>query len=242
MGNVNSTPVISQCKSAVQAINGDKNGALQTQIDFSKHCVIVSQIRSGVQLCTGKKEDALQTQIEYGSGIDAIPIFSQVKSLIQFATGDRNAALETQDKFSKECVLVSQVRSIVEACSGNVEGAKETQKQFLKGPGLAHAAVFSSFAITPFAASASVSNFGFTPGGIESASHAAALMASYSGYVPKGSLCAILQSFGAAGMPTSISVALSSLSALSVTAAVAAAKPLLENTHELSPVEKISQD
>ncbi|CAG8674322.1 9012_t:CDS:2, partial [Paraglomus occultum] len=43
---------------------------------------------------------------------------------------------------------------------------------------------------------------GFTTAGITAGSWAATIMASYAGYVPAGSACAVLQSIGAAGLGT----------------------------------------
>ena len=45
--------VISQVKSAVQVAIGDKDGAKETQINFTKNCPIVSQATSLVQALNG---------------------------------------------------------------------------------------------------------------------------------------------------------------------------------------------
>lgn len=50
MGSVDSIPVISQVKSAVQAIAGDTAGAKKTQENFLNGCPVVSQVKSLVQV------------------------------------------------------------------------------------------------------------------------------------------------------------------------------------------------
>ena len=45
MGNVDSTPGISQLKSVVQTATGDVEGALETQENFIKRCPVVSQVK-----------------------------------------------------------------------------------------------------------------------------------------------------------------------------------------------------
>ena len=70
MGNTDSLPVISQAKSAVQAIAGDSEGALQTQKNFVKGCPVISQ---GVALgaaIAGHTEYAKETQIYFGKKFD----------------------------------------------------------------------------------------------------------------------------------------------------------------------------
>ncbi|KAF9345208.1 hypothetical protein BGX26_003399, partial [Mortierella sp. AD094] len=64
-------------------------------------------------------------------------------------------------------------------------------------------AVFSTIAVAavaPFVFVGAVSAFGFGAAGIVGGSPAAAFMASYGGAVSSGSLCATLQSIGAAGL------------------------------------------
>ncbi|MCO5605417.1 hypothetical protein L7F22_059601 [Adiantum nelumboides] len=62
-------------------------------------------------------------------------------------------------------------------------------------------------AVLPIAVPAAVAAAGFGAGGITAGTWAAGLMASYGGAVPVGSLCATLQSVGAAGLATSTVVA-----------------------------------
>ena len=46
MGNTDSIPVASQVKSLCQSIAGDNEGALETQVNFSKGWPVVSQVVS----------------------------------------------------------------------------------------------------------------------------------------------------------------------------------------------------
>jgi hypothetical protein len=130
MGNVNTIPVVSQIKSAMEAIKGNLDAASETQEEFSKKCIIVSQVRSAVEACCGDFDAATKTQIEFASQIDAVPVLSQIKSAVQAGIGDHQEALETQEKFSKRCIVVSQVRSAVEACCGDFDAATKTQIEF----------------------------------------------------------------------------------------------------------------
>lgn len=102
MGNINTIPIVSQIKSAVQAFKGNKEGAKDTQIDFSRKCIIVSQFRSLAEVSCGRFDDALETQTIFGSQIDAVPVLSQIKSAVQAGYGDKQAARETQKIFCRE--------------------------------------------------------------------------------------------------------------------------------------------
>lgn len=72
MGNINTVPVISQIKSAVEACGGDLEAASRTQEEFSRKCIVVSQIRSAVEAGLGNFEAALETQIVFASEIDKL--------------------------------------------------------------------------------------------------------------------------------------------------------------------------
>ncbi|KNC84704.1 hypothetical protein SARC_03079 [Sphaeroforma arctica JP610] len=65
MGNVDSVPIVSQAKSAVQACHGDMDGATRTQENFSKQCVIISQVRSAIEVSMGDTDAATATQLEF---------------------------------------------------------------------------------------------------------------------------------------------------------------------------------
>lgn len=60
-----SLPIISQCKSAIQAVEGDNAGAQKTQENFSKRCPVVSQVTSVVQVAQGNNAAAAETQVEF---------------------------------------------------------------------------------------------------------------------------------------------------------------------------------
>jgi Interferon-induced 6-16 family len=153
--------------------------------------------------------------------VDSLPVVSQVKSAMQACQGDMQGALETQERFSKQCPVVSQVRSAVEAHRGDHAAALATQREFLTPHNLTvQAGLAAGDAAAPLCAGAALTAAGFKSAGIAAGSWAAALMASYGGAVPAGSLCALLQSAGAAGLPAAATAV---LSALGVSAAAAAA-------------------
>lgn len=92
MGNVNTIPVVSQAKSAVQAACGDTRGARETQEKFLHECVGVSQVTSLVYLAKGDTEKAEQTQVRCGKTLsnfaDGVPVVGHVKGAIHHIAGD----------------------------------------------------------------------------------------------------------------------------------------------------------
>lgn len=58
-------PIVSQMKSAVQAIGGDLDGARQTQENFAKQMPVISQVTSAVQAATGDLDGARKTQEQF---------------------------------------------------------------------------------------------------------------------------------------------------------------------------------
>ncbi|KAL3832781.1 hypothetical protein ACJMK2_024395 [Sinanodonta woodiana] len=64
----------------------------------------------------------------------------------------------------------------------------------------AHAGAAATACLAPFAIPAGVATIGFTTAGILKGSIAAGMMASYGGLVPAGSVVAVMQSVGAAGL------------------------------------------
>ncbi len=94
MGGVNSIPVISQTKSIVQALAGDKEAARETQIDFLETCPVVSQGTSFYYWCKDDDEAARQTQIKFAHGLsnfaDGFPAVGHVKGGIHYACGDKD--------------------------------------------------------------------------------------------------------------------------------------------------------
>ncbi|XP_064394807.1 uncharacterized protein LOC135342047 [Halichondria panicea] len=93
MGNVDSLPVISQTKSAVQAIAGDKEGAWETQINFLETFPVVSQGTSFYHWWQGNNEEAKRTQVKFAQGMsnlaNGIPAVGHVKGTIHYALGDK---------------------------------------------------------------------------------------------------------------------------------------------------------
>lgn len=87
-------PVLSQLKSAVQALSGDKEGARETQLEFIRRCIIVCQVTSLVYAIKGDDETAKNIQIEFlqtlGNVIDGIPAAGHLKGGIHYACGDKN--------------------------------------------------------------------------------------------------------------------------------------------------------
>jgi len=57
-------PVVSQCRSVMQALAGDSLGALRTQERFSQMCPLVSQCRSLAESMMGDNAAARRTQLE----------------------------------------------------------------------------------------------------------------------------------------------------------------------------------
>ena len=91
-GDMDSFPILSQCKSAVQAICGDTEGARKTQENFLKTCPVVSQGTSAVQAMMGDTEGAKETQLQFveflSDTADAVPGVGHVKGGIHYACGD----------------------------------------------------------------------------------------------------------------------------------------------------------
>ena len=103
-------PVISQLKSAVQAIAGDTEGARRTQENFSRGCPVVSQLRSAGEAIGGNAEAAKKTQ-EYfvnsmGSLADGIPVVGHVKGVIHYAAGDKEGGDQAMKSASRTVGVV----------------------------------------------------------------------------------------------------------------------------------------
>lgn len=85
-------PVVSQIKSAVQFLFNDPEGALQTQINFSKRCIVVSQVRSYVEVITGQEQNALETQKEFLTHFEKtfnnVPVVGHFKGIFHYIDGD----------------------------------------------------------------------------------------------------------------------------------------------------------
>lgn len=76
-------PGVSQLKSTVQLLAGDKEGAKKTQENFLKECPVVSQVTSVVQLARGDLYGAIETQERCVGTINnvanGIPVVGHVK-------------------------------------------------------------------------------------------------------------------------------------------------------------------
>ena len=96
MGGVNSLPLISQVKSFVQCAAGDQAGALKTQEDFSKQCVVVSQARTMTEAATGNVKAAQETADAFNASAaqfwegaaDSTPVLGHIKGSIHYALGE----------------------------------------------------------------------------------------------------------------------------------------------------------
>ncbi len=93
MGAVDSIPLVSQAKSAVQAICLDMEGARRTQENFLDTCPVVSQGKSFVQWAYDDEEGAKETQLKFVGGLsdftDGIPVVGHAKGAIHYACGDK---------------------------------------------------------------------------------------------------------------------------------------------------------
>lgn len=105
MGNVNSIPVISQAKSAVQAICGDMEGARETQINFIEQAPVISQVNSAIRAIGGDIKGAERVQKRFVNGVsdfaDGIPVVGHIKGGIHYAVGDKkggDAAMKSSSR------------------------------------------------------------------------------------------------------------------------------------------------
>jgi len=87
-----SIPIVSQVKSAVQAIGGDSNGARQTQENFSRGFPLVAPVRAVVEHASGNHEEAKKTWSYLGKNyegwVDGTPGLGHIKGGIHYAIGD----------------------------------------------------------------------------------------------------------------------------------------------------------
>lgn len=87
-------PIISQFKSAVQAIAGDTEGAKKTQENFLNQAPVVSQVKSAVEAASGDHEAAKKTQEHFLHEtiepiVDNTPVVGHIKGGIHIAAGDK---------------------------------------------------------------------------------------------------------------------------------------------------------
>ncbi len=100
MGAVDSVPVVSQTKSAVQAVCGDVEGARTTQENFLDTCPVVSQGKSIVQWANDDAEGARQTQLKFAGSLSD---FADEKEKGRSPTGYRFTALPVSGYFKTLC-------------------------------------------------------------------------------------------------------------------------------------------
>ena len=118
---VDAIPFISQFKSLIQVMSGDKEGARRTQENFSKQAPIISQSRSLVEAAMGNPRAARQTQEEFVDGFDNIPGVGHIKGGIHYAQGNKEkgdnamkAATRTvatigEPSLQSECILFLKI-------------------------------------------------------------------------------------------------------------------------------------
>ena len=86
---VDCLPLLSQAKSAYQAMRGDTEGAGKTQHKFTKSFPVISQVRGVVELDMEDKEAAKDTFKTGGAFLDGIPVVGHVKGVVHYACGDK---------------------------------------------------------------------------------------------------------------------------------------------------------
>ena len=86
-----SIPIVSQIKSIVQLLFGEKEQAIQTQINFIDSTAVISQLKSAYQAYNGKYWSAIKTQRRFlivtNATIDNIPIIGHIKGVGHYALG-----------------------------------------------------------------------------------------------------------------------------------------------------------
>ena len=82
-------PIVSQLKSAIQAICGDTKGARKTQDNFTKSFPLISQFRAARELYKGEKGAAMDTFMGGITIIDGIPVVGHLKGVVHYACGDK---------------------------------------------------------------------------------------------------------------------------------------------------------
>lgn len=111
MGSVDSIPIVSQIKSAVQAIAGDTEGAKKTQENFVDQCPVVSQVKSLVQVINHDPEGARNTQKLFAQGMgdmaDGIPVVGHIKGAIEYAIGDTEAGDQSMKAASRSTAVIA---------------------------------------------------------------------------------------------------------------------------------------
>jgi hypothetical protein len=107
----NVLPIVSQFKSAFQAICGDADGARRTQEEFSKGCPVISQLRSLVEVSCGNPDAARQTQ-EYQAQVllktvERTPVVGHITGGVYHALGDHANGTRVLNEASKTTVVMA---------------------------------------------------------------------------------------------------------------------------------------
>jgi len=101
-------PLASQGKSLLQALTGDRAGAVQTQDNFTRRCVVLSQMRSAVEHHNGNEAAAAQTQAEFARALKnadetakaalsaALPVARELAHAAELARGAQRGAAATE--------------------------------------------------------------------------------------------------------------------------------------------------
>ena len=110
MGNENSVPGVSQVKSLCQAIDGDLEGARQTQIDFIRRCPVVSQLNSLGMAMVGDNQEALEIQHEFAEHNKGVPVLGHAISAGYAACGQMDKA---QEAFILASIYSSSIRVLL---------------------------------------------------------------------------------------------------------------------------------
>lgn len=145
MGSINSLPVISQVKSAAQAIVGDLEGARKTQEDFvfQNDLPVISQLSSAVYAIAGDLDKARELQENFLDKTSAIPIVSQIVSAGYAIGGDLDKAREHQErfleyaeKFADQLPAVGHIKGGIHYAMGENEKGDESMKMASRTAGV----------------------------------------------------------------------------------------------------------
>lgn len=122
---LNAFPVISQAKSGYQALRGDRQGARDTQIAFTRSCPLVSPARAAVEAASGDKAAAKETgrqTLKVGKALsDKIPVVGHVKAVYHTAHAFKHRKEEdvrAADKAKAQTSLMLATRTTVVYTSG----------------------------------------------------------------------------------------------------------------------------
>jgi hypothetical protein len=163
MGGINSLPVISQIKSAVQAIGGDLKGAKATQEEFlfGNTCPVLSQVVSAGHAIAGNVDKAREVQEKFLDRTSEIPIVSQLVSAGYAIVGDNNKARHHQEKFleavsdvADHVPVVGHTKGIVHYIMGDNKKGDAVMKSASRAVGVITGGAVGMLAAGPVGAAA----------------------------------------------------------------------------------------